>query len=122
MYGQFGEFPFNDNDHLTQALGLIFQNMQSGELPVRVAAGIAIKGLLSHETTVNLLRPCLDSLLKIYLKTMDEIEYDELVLALKRIVETYDEEIAPYAVNLCQKLSDAYMRMLATKGNDEEED
>jgi hypothetical protein len=122
LYGEFGEFPFNNNEHLTQALGLIFQNMQAGELPVRVSAGIAIKGLLNHETTVSLLRPCLESLLKIYLKTMDEIEYDELVLALKRIVETYDEEIAPFAVNLCQKLGEAYMRMLATKGTDEEED
>ena len=75
--------------------------MQAGELPVRVSAAIAIKGLLVHESAVNFLRPGLESLLRIYLKIMDEIEFDELVLALKTIVESYEAEIAPFAVALC---------------------
>lgn len=32
---------------------------------------------------------------------MDDIDFDELVEALKELVEVYEEEIAPYAVALC---------------------
>jgi hypothetical protein len=122
IYGQFGSFPFANPEHLQFSLNHIFENMQAGELPVRVSAAIAIKGLLEHEAAVNFLRPGLESLLRNYLKLMDEIEFDELVIALKTIVEAYDEEIAPFAVGLCQKLGEAYVRMLAIKGTDEEED
>jgi len=47
------------------------------------------------------LRPGLENVLKMYLKIMDEIDFEELVGALRIIVDTYDEEIAPYAVSLC---------------------
>lgn len=53
---------------------------------------------------------------------MDDIDFDELVEALQELVEVYEEEIAPYAVSLCQKLGDAYMRLISAKGSGENED
>lgn len=53
---------------------------------------------------------------------MDDIDFDELIKALQDIVNVYSEEIAPYAVSLCQKLGDAYLRLLAIKGTGEDED
>jgi len=41
---------------------------------------------------------------------MDEIDFEDLVGALRKIVDIYEDEIAPYAVSLCQKLSEAYIR------------
>lgn len=43
---------------------------------------------------------------------MDEIDFEELVGALRVIVDTYEEEISPYAISLCQKLGDAYVRLI----------
>lgn len=34
----------------------------------------------------------------------------------------YHDEIAPYAVSLCSKLSEAYLRLIASKGVGEDED
>ena len=53
---------------------------------------------------------------------MDDIDFDELVEALQEIVKVYEEEIAPYAISLCQKLSTAYVRLLSMKGTGENED
>jgi importin-7 len=122
LYGEFGGFPFTDMNHLQSAINSIFENLQKGELPVRVSAAIAIKGLLHHEQAVNFLRPGLEALLRTFLKIMDEIEFDELVLSLKTIVESYEDEIAPFAIGLCQKLSEAYLRMMASKGQGDDED
>jgi hypothetical protein len=32
---------------------------------------------------------------------MDDVDYDDLIVALKDIVDKYGEEVAPYAVSLC---------------------
>ena len=64
-------------------------------------AAVAFINFLSHELTVNLVRPGLGQVIRIYLKLIDEIDYDELITALRVIVETYQEEIAPYAIELC---------------------
>jgi hypothetical protein len=74
----------------------------SDNVVVRVEAAMALSSLLKHqEAVVGFLRPGLGDVLKMYLKIMDEIDFEELVGALRIIVDTYDEEIAPYAVSLC---------------------
>jgi hypothetical protein len=53
---------------------------------------------------------------------MDEIDFEDLVGALRKIVDIYEDDIAPYAVSLCQKLSEAYVRCIKNKGNSEDEE
>ena len=78
--------------------------------------------LLEHNQAIEFCRPGLEVLLKTYLKIMDDIDFDQLINALKRLVEVYHDEIAPYAVALCQKLGEAYLRLLASKDSPDEED
>jgi hypothetical protein len=42
---------------------------------------------------------------------IDDIDYDELIESLKRIVEVFENEIGPYAIDLCSKLGEAYLRL-----------
>lgn len=52
---------------------------------------------------------------------MDEIDFEDLVEALRRIVDVFEDEIAPYAECLCQKLSEAFNRLIQKgKGQDQE--
>lgn len=111
VYGQFGKFPVTSDDHLRHALNDIFANLSHQDLPVRVNAAIALIQMLHHQIAIEFIRPGLGQVIKIYLKMMDEIDYDELVDALKTIVETFDDEIGPYAIELTEKLSEAYLRL-----------
>ena len=87
---------------MEQATNQILQLLWSDNIVVRVEAAMALSSLLKHqEAVVGFLRPGLGNVLKMYLKIMDEIDFEELVGALRIIVDTYDEEIAPYAVSLC---------------------
>ena len=54
-------------------------------------------------------------MIKIYLKLIDDIDYDELIDSLKKIVEVFENEIGPHAIELCEKLSDAYMRLFESQ-------
>lgn len=121
VYGKFGKINFNEA-HLTNVLNAVYTNLTCAELPVKVEAALALDGLLEHDTAVEFLRPGLETVLRTYLKIMDEIDFDELVKALKSLVDVYEEEIAPYAVSLCQTLGAAFMRLLAVKGTGDDED
>lgn len=83
---------------------------------------MALSSLLKHqEAVVGFMRPGLGNVLKMYLKIMDDIDFEELVGALRVIVDTYDDEIAPYAVSLCSKLSEAYCRLINSNTDKEDE-
>jgi hypothetical protein len=53
---------------------------------------------------------------------MDDIDFDQLVAALQQIVVVFETDIAPYAVGLCQKLGQTYIRLINSQGPEEEED
>jgi hypothetical protein len=63
-------------------LNAIYENLNHGDLPVRVFAALALDKLLEHDIAIDFLRPGLESLLKIYLKIMDDMDFDELVKSL----------------------------------------
>jgi len=111
VYGEFGIFPFDDQDHLRSVLNLLYQNIQQPDLPVRVNAAVSLIKMLNHEIAVDFVRPGLETIIKIYLKLIDDIDYDELIESLKRIVEVFESEISPYAVQLCSKLGEAFLRL-----------
>ena len=111
VYGEFASFQFEDEDHLRHALNALYQCLQANELAVRVNAAVSLIRLLDHPAAVEFIRPGLSQVIRIYLKLIDDIDYDELIESLKRIVEVFEEEIGPYALDLCQKLSEAFLRL-----------
>lgn len=70
---------------------------------------------MSHDFAVEFVRPGLGTVIKIYLKLIDDIDYDELVDSLKIIVEIFSEEIAPYAEELCVRLGESYIRIMESQ-------
>ena len=115
VYGQFAQFEFKNEDHLRLTLDRLYQNLNHNDLPVRVNAAISLIKLLDQEIAVEFIRPGLDSVIKIYLKLIDDIDYDQLIESLKKIVEVFEDEIAPYALDLCIKLGEAYLRLFEQK-------
>ena len=89
--------------------------MLHNELPVRVNAAIALIKMLEQPVAQEFIRPALSPVIKIYLKLIDDIDYDELINSLKKIVEVFESEIGEHAFDLCQKLSEAYLRLLEQK-------
>lgn len=83
---------------------MLVQHLYHNHIAVRVEAALALSSMLDHEVVQNLLRPGLGSILKVFLKIMDDIDFEELVGALRKIVNVYEDEIAPFAVSLCHKL------------------
>lgn len=83
---------------------------------------MALAELLDHEEAIQFIRPGLEQILRVFLKIMDEIDFEDLVGALRKIVEVFEDEIAPFAISLCTKLSEAHIRLSSQKGSIDDED
>ena len=103
VYGQFAQFEFDDLS-LKQILDKLYKNLSHQDLPVRVYSAIALIKFLDQPVAVEFIRPGLSSVIQEYLKLIDDIDYDELIDSLKRIVEVFETEIGPHALELCSKL------------------
>lgn len=87
----------------------LFQSLQDNELPVRVYAAVSLVEMLrSKDFAIEMIKPALGQIMRIYIKLIDDIEYDELIKGVKTIVEVYEGDIAPYALDLCRSFSEKY--------------
>ena len=67
---------------MRHALNGIYQCLLSEDLPVRVNAAVSLVKLLDHPAAVEFVRPGLSDVIRIYLKLIDDIDYDELITSL----------------------------------------
>ena len=66
--------------------------------------------------------PILPSLLTSIFHLMNEVDNEDLVFALEAIVDKFGERIAPYAIQMAQQLSVAFIKYANASGEDEDED
>jgi len=53
---------------------------------------------------------------------IDDIEYDELIDCLRTIVNTFGNEIAPYAIELCSSLGESFVRLMEVNNKGQGDD
>ncbi|PKA61740.1 Exportin-2 [Apostasia shenzhenica] len=120
--GQYAYTNFSDQNNFRQALHCIISGLKDPELPVRVDSIFALRPFVEACQDLDELRPLLPQLLDDFFKLMNEVENEDLVSTLETIVDKFGEEMAPYALGLCQNLSAAFWRCLNVTEADEEGD
>ncbi|RDY03360.1 Importin beta-like SAD2 [Mucuna pruriens] len=120
--GQYAHINFADQNNFRKALQCVVSRMQDPELPVRVDSVFALRSFIEACKDLNEIRPILPQLLDEFFKLMNEVENEDLVFTLETIVDKFGEEMAPYALGLCQNLAAAFWRCMNTAEVDDEAD
>jgi hypothetical protein len=120
--GQYASITFSDPNNFRKALHSVVSGMRDPDLPVRVDSVFALRSFVDACKDLGELRPLLPQLLDEFFKLMHEVENEELVFTLETIVDKFGEEIAPYALGLCQNLAAAFWKCMNTVNADEEVD
>ncbi|TYH49706.1 hypothetical protein ES332_D10G154500v1 [Gossypium tomentosum] len=120
--GQYAHINFSDQNNFRQALHSIVSGLRDAELPVRVDSVFALRSFVEACRDLNEIRPILPQLLDEIFKLMNEVENEDLVFTLETIVDKFGEEMAPYALGLCQNLAAAFWRCMNTAEADDEAD
>ncbi|KAK8571534.1 hypothetical protein V6N13_047207 [Hibiscus sabdariffa] len=120
--GQYAHVNFTDKNSFLQALHSVVSGLRDPELPVRVDSVFALRSFVEACKDLNDIRPILPQLLDEIFKLMNEVENEDLVFTLETIVDKFGEEMAPYALGLCQNLAAAFWRCMNTAEADDEAD
>ncbi|WFD08591.1 Nonsense-mediated mRNA decay protein 5 [Malassezia vespertilionis] len=114
--------------HNAETLEMAFRGVMDcimdAELPVRVQAAEAIGELIGHDEVHNAMAPNAARLMQEFLKLSDETDLDVLMTTQEKVVNTFAEELLPFAVQLVQQLASIYMRLVRENlaGGDAEAD
>ncbi|KDO50573.1 hypothetical protein CISIN_1g001585mg [Citrus sinensis] len=120
--GQYAHINFSDQNNFRKALHSVVSGLRDPELPVRVDSVFALRSFVEACRDLNEIRPILPQLLDEFFKLMNEVENEDLVFTLETIVDKFGEEMAPYALGLCQNLAAAFWRCMNTAEADEDAD
>ncbi|XWS13240.1 hypothetical protein CRYUN_Cryun36dG0020500 [Craigia yunnanensis] len=120
--GQYAHINFSDQNNFRQALHSVVSGLRDPELPVRVDSVFALRSFVEACRDLNEIRPILPQLLDDIFKLMNEVENEDLVFTLETIVDKFGEEMAPYALGLCQNLAAAFWRCTNSAEADDEAD
>ncbi|KAK4514985.1 uncharacterized protein ATC70_002594 [Mucor velutinosus] len=123
---------FSDLDFSNeQNLAILYQNvldcLRDPELPVRVQAALALQPMTRHESVCEAMGPNLPFIMQELLNLTNEIDIDTLANVMQSFVEVFAAQLAPFALQLCTQLRDAFLRIMeelaqASTGNTLEED
>ncbi|WVZ84840.1 hypothetical protein U9M48_031827 [Paspalum notatum var. saurae] len=100
----------------------VIAGMRDAELPVRVDSVFALRSFVEACTGKLYLAILMryDRYFLNFWMLMSEVENEDLVFTLETIVDRFGEEMAPYALGLCQSLAAAFWRCMASSEADEE--
>uniref|UniRef100_A0A0E0P7G0 Importin N-terminal domain-containing protein n=1 Tax=Oryza rufipogon TaxID=4529 RepID=A0A0E0P7G0_ORYRU len=118
--GQYAHINFSDQNNFRKAMHCVISGLRDPELPVRVDSVFALRSFVEACKDLDEIRPILPQLLDEFFKLMSEVENEDLVFTLETIVDKFGEEMAPYALGLCQSLAAAFWRCMASSEADEE--
>ena len=121
VYGIYGDFKYKDQNHVKMIVEGIFNNMEAQQpLPVKFYAACALEKILRNDIANELIKPGLDTMLKCYLSLMNDLDNEELVSAFENIMTLFQDDIKPYAVDICLQLKQQYIRLIK-QDNDEDD-
>ncbi|KAJ4833603.1 secondary alcohol dehydrogenase (SADH2) [Turnera subulata] len=120
--GQYAHINFSDQNNFRKALQCVVAGLRDPDLPVRVDSVFALRSFVEACKDLSEIRPILPQLLDEFFKLMNEVENEDLVFTLETIVDKFGEEMAPFAMGLCQNLASAFWRCMNTAEAEDEAD
>jgi len=110
----------DDGTHLRTLIRLVLDRLSDPALPVKIEASKALRFLIQTPGADQTLLPVLPQILEEYFRIMSEIGNEEVVTALRVIIDQFGDHIAPHAVALITKLRTAFATYCDAGDDDDE--
>ena len=99
--------------------GLSYLMMNDPVLQVRFESAMALSSILKQKNVKELLKGNILSLLKIYIKLMEETDLEEIMDSLQEVVQNFTEESKIYIVQLSEYLNKYFIKLVNNINNKE---
>ncbi|PIK52316.1 putative importin-7 isoform X2 [Apostichopus japonicus] len=110
----FSETKFKQDQNLFAALNMTRECLIGDkELPVRVEAAFALHALISDsEKAKEYVQPHVKDILQALLVVIRETENDDLTNVMQKLIHTYEEMVAPIAVEITKHLAETFTQVV----------
>ncbi|KAF9433333.1 hypothetical protein BGZ76_009597 [Entomortierella beljakovae] len=123
MVNIFSDLDFEDQNNVAFAYTNLMESLRDSQLPVKVSAALALRPMIRHEAVFEAMKPHLQFIMQELLVMTNQIDVDTLASVMDDFVEVFAQDLAPFAVQLCEQLRDTYLRICADMaGADHSED
>ncbi|KAF0457185.1 ARM repeat-containing protein [Gigaspora margarita] len=112
MIIKFDRLDFEQESNLATAFQGITNCMRDEELPVKVQACLALQSMIRHETVRVALIPNIPMVMQQLLDLTNQIDTDTLANVMEDFVEVFSKELSPFAIQLCEQLRNAFLRIM----------
>lgn len=108
----FHELTYQNKQLHAQVAEGVLKALNDPELPVRVFAATAVRVFFGDEDVQEIVIANLGNIIQQLLAITHQVDVDMITHVLEELVETYADQLAPYAVQLCEQLRDAFLNMM----------
>ncbi|KAG0229469.1 hypothetical protein BGW42_001559 [Actinomortierella wolfii] len=125
MMNHFSDLDFEDTNNIAIAFTSLMESLRDPELPVKVTAALALRPMIRHDAVREAMKPHLQFIMHELLAMTNQIDVDTLSEVMDEFVEVFADDLAPFAVQLCEQLRDTFLRIveeLGNKGTDGQDD
>ena len=116
MVNQFSDLDFEDSNNVAFAFTSLMESLRDSQLPVKVTAALALRPMIRHEAVCEAMKPHLQFIMHELLAMTNQIDVDTLSEVMDEFVEVFAQDLAPFAVQLCEQLRDTFLRICADMG------
>lgn len=110
---KFDDLEYNDQSYIN----ILFQGVMScfteKELPVQMEAALAIQAFLKFDDFKVALGTVIVPTMEQLLELSNKIDSDVIPMVMQELVESYSDQLEPFAENLMAKLSEQVLRLLS---------
>jgi|JI61114C2RNA_FD_contig_51_366970_length_1247_multi_1_in_0_out_0_2 hypothetical protein len=93
-----------DKSSMESVVSELYNCLTSKLLVVRYKSILAFTALLSHDQAVTIVKPHFSNILNIYIKILDELDHEKLLLSLQSMVSKFEEEISQMGDKLIEHM------------------
>ncbi|KAI8053433.1 armadillo-type protein [Syncephalis plumigaleata] len=112
---KFDHLTFSNPQHAQLITEATLNCLKDAELPVRAAAAMSLQPLLRFEHVRPVFIQHLPNIMQEFLSLTNQIDVDALSSVTDEFVEIFGEELAPYAVQICNQLCEVYYVVASDK-------
>ena len=121
VLGRIYNLPWSNSQNFQGAVLALLKGLNSKYLPCRVQAGEVIGRIVRVPAAAAVIGNYLGQVIKAYVEICSEVDSDDLLNALHKIVEFFPDKIAPFAMELCHNMIRVFKRLSSEKMEDDPE-
>ncbi|KAK3816011.1 MAG: armadillo-type protein [Benniella sp.] len=122
MVNQFSDLDFENPNNVAIVYTNLMESLRDSQLPVKVTAALALRPMIRHDDVREAMKPHLQFIMQELLTVTNQIDLDTLTEVMDDLVEVFAQDLAPFAVQLCEQLRDTFLRICGDMGPNGQED